>query len=377
VWRLDRPHDFVFDEYHFVQNARNYLERRPDLNDHAPLGKLLIAVCMALFGDVSTGWRIAPLICGFVTVWLAAVLASRAYRSLDAGFIAAAFVSGDGFLITYSRLAFLDGMLVTFVLAAVVCVTSDGLAGALLGAVFIGLAASIKESGAVLLLPFVGLCVARGRGRWAWASLLSPASFTLVSMAGLALSGERATPGNAWRSAARMLEGHLSATSFLHPMTSHWYEWLLPTRPLPLEFVPIGPGTVRALNSLGNLALWWSASALLLASPLIFFQVMRRRAERRTEGPATATLLLFAIALLLPWIASHVDSYIYHYLPTYTLVVVALAGLASRVFRRRPQLVLGLVGLVTVVTAFYAPIWCGAELSQGAYEARLFLPNWR
>src|SRR5690349_11306405 len=64
------PGHLTFDEHHFVENARNYLARAKDWNDHPPLGKLLMASAMRVLGDTPIGWRITSLLFGFGTIAL-------------------------------------------------------------------------------------------------------------------------------------------------------------------------------------------------------------------------------------------------------------------------------------------------------------------
>ncbi|HVU02056.1 MAG TPA: hypothetical protein VHE30_09900 [Polyangiaceae bacterium] len=272
-------------------------------------------------------------------------------------------------------------MLATFVLLAVLLsVRARTPVHAAFAAIAIGLAANVKESGAALLLPFVVLFLVRGRPRWCLTAIFAPVTFTLVSMTGLALGGEHAGPLDAWRTATRIVLEHATTTSFSHPMTSHWYTWLVQRRPIPLDFVVSAPGTVRTMNSIGNLLLWWSASVVFVLTPFPVL-VTGLRAPARAWLPGalspTATLFTAALSLMLPWMLGRVDSYVYHYLPSYTLLLVALGGLVARVERRAPTSALAFVGGVAVVSAFYAPVWTGAELSAAAYTARLFVPGWR
>jgi dolichyl-phosphate-mannose--protein O-mannosyl transferase len=71
------------------------------------------------------------------------------------------------------------------------------------------------------------------------------------------------------------------------------------------------------------------------------------------------------------------DSYIYHYLPSYGLGLVLLAGFVSWVYERRAWLGLLAVLVVGEVSVFYAPVWAQLPITQTALEQRLFLRRWR
>ncbi|MFW5740510.1 MAG: phospholipid carrier-dependent glycosyltransferase, partial [Myxococcota bacterium] len=112
------PAHLTFDEHHFVPNAQNYLAGKADTNDHPPLGKLLIASAIALFGDTAAIWRLPALLAGLLSIFLAYRLAARLFRDERAGWFAAVFVAVDGFFISYARTALLDGVLAMFMLAS-------------------------------------------------------------------------------------------------------------------------------------------------------------------------------------------------------------------------------------------------------------------
>ena len=93
------------------------------------------------------------------------------------------------------------------------------------------------------------------------------------------------------------------------------------------------------------------------------------------HGRAALILLGGAIGFVAPWAISHRDSYIYHFLPSYVLLVALLAGFVAR--EARTTLVIAFLALVLVVLAFYAPIWSMFETNSRAVNLRLFLPVWR
>ena len=175
MW-LDRPaRALVFDEAYYVNAARiilglhvpangHYAGSPPGLDpnqEHPPLGKLLIALGMRVFGDNALGWRILPLIFGSLAVlamyWL--VRSAGGGRWLALG--AAGLMAADNLSLVHGRIATLDVFVVAFMLAAVALYLHDRpvLAGAVLGvgcctklvAPYALLVLALLEAGRVLL----------------------------------------------------------------------------------------------------------------------------------------------------------------------------------------------------------------------------------
>jgi dolichyl-phosphate-mannose-protein mannosyltransferase len=376
---LGFPPGLSFDEHHFVENARNYLAGRADWNDHPPLGKLLIALGMMVAGDVSLGWRLVPMLLGVLNIWLAFRLARKAFRDPVAAWIAAALVAADGFLIAYSRTALLDGMLTTFVLAtAVVAIDASRPLALLAAAALAGCATNVKISGIALLLPLGVAClnVPAGKARLqAFAALVMlPVVYFFLFDLGLRWSGQQYGPVGVVRATRALVHHHLGLTSMTHPLTSKWWTWFLPARPITLRYDVIDASLVRGMTMLGNPLLWWSSAVV------VFFSaqwLIRREPGDSPPRRPVALLLLFWLAMLLPWVVSKRDSYIYHYLPSYAFGLVLLAGWLAVLYRRHRLPVLAALVVAGEVSVFYAPVWAQLPLTQGAWQLRLFLPGWR
>lgn len=269
------PNALTFDEHHFVENARNYLGGQADWNDHPPLGKLLIAVGIALVGDNGLGWRIAPLIFGVGSIGMAFALGRTAFQSRLAGLMAAAFVAADGFLIAYSKSALLDGFLVFFQLLTVyLALGTKGGTGVLLTGACWGLAMGIKFSGAVMALPIAVILATRIRplsraavltvGTGLVAVVVYLAQFSL----GLALAGKPYGFESSMAVTWDLYQHHARLTDWKNPLTSRWYSWFIPQKPIMMYREPDGPYW-RVMSSLGNLLLWWSSAVAALTCVLI------------------------------------------------------------------------------------------------------------
>jgi dolichyl-phosphate-mannose--protein O-mannosyl transferase len=71
------------------------------------------------------------------------------------------------------------------------------------------------------------------------------------------------------------------------------------------------------------------------------------------------------------------ESYIWHYMGSYTLGIILLADRVNWFARREPLAVALILLLVAGVAMFYAPVWTNGCLSTAAVRWRLFAPGWR
>jgi predicted membrane-bound dolichyl-phosphate-mannose-protein mannosyltransferase len=176
AWWLDRPSKaLIFDEAYYVNAARvilrlhvpgsdHYAGSPPGLDpnsEHPPLGKLLIALGMRVFGDGGLGWRIAPLVFGSLAIlamfWLVRAAGGSAWLALGA----AGLMAADNLSLVHGRIATLDVFVIVFMLAAVALYLRDHpvLAGAMLGvgccvklvAPYALVAVALLEAGRVVL----------------------------------------------------------------------------------------------------------------------------------------------------------------------------------------------------------------------------------
>ena len=381
---LWRPPFYAFDEHHFVDNARVYLQGSQlqnrelaglvDGNDHPPLGKLWIALGMRLFGDSGLGWRIMPAAFGAASVLWAALLARRLFPGTPAWCFALVFVSLDGFAIAYSRVALLDGMLTSLLLLCFWLLLGTNRASLAAAAVVGGLALAIKFSGICYLGPLAGALLLRsGSGRLRWL-LIAPALSLLVYYAcyalGLWLLGAPSGPASVWQHTLELIRHHAGLIDMQNPATSSWPTWFIPTRPLLLWRMVEG-SSLRLVTSRGNPLLWWfcSASVLGLSGTLLWRglgPVLRDARFRLWAIELPARSLVFALlcywSLMAPWILTRRDSYLYHYLPAYLVAVVLVSGLFGALYQRRRRWALALALAVVLVSAGYAPRWAGLPL---------------
>src|SRR5579863_6616039 len=161
---LTSPGELYFDETWYVPAGRALLTTGEMLRqEHPPLGKLLIALSMALFGDNPLGWR--ALSCGAGALILAGLYAwtFTMTRSIAWSLFAAALGLLGGVVYVQARIAMLDIFLMAFGLWSIVFFAASLNPGASTGAAFawliasgafLGLGSACKLSGAFL---WVGL----------------------------------------------------------------------------------------------------------------------------------------------------------------------------------------------------------------------------
>ena len=130
-WALGFPEGKSFDELYYATQAQEMLrfgyEDNPDYMYivHPPLGKWLIAITSAMFGNDAVGWRAAPALAGTISVIIMVRVTQRMLHSTVLGVLAGCLLALDGISLVMSRVALLDIFLQTFILAGFAALVID------------------------------------------------------------------------------------------------------------------------------------------------------------------------------------------------------------------------------------------------------------
>lgn len=473
---LDEPAALVFDETYYAKDAwavlRTGAERvwsegadeqilAGDLSaltdqakfaSHPPMGKWVIAAGQQVAGMTPVGWRLGVAVLGSLAAVVMVFLARRMTRSTALGGFAGVLVALDGLAIVTSRIAVLDGILMFFLVLAAAMLVRDRDTSRqtmvqaaqadpetvvlplwrpwrLAMGVALGLACSVKWSGAPVLAAFGLLTVVWQAGALAQAGSPTPirralrvdAPVAFVTVVGAALLTYLAT----WVGWFRTDDGYLRSWGAQNPaggladlvpdaLRSLWqyhvvaYDllsaldaehnwqsspegWLVLLRPVLFYRDKSTSGTpacaadecVGDILALGTPAIWWVGVAALV---LAFWRAAGFDDWR-------GWLVISGVAATwLPWFA-YADRPIFSSYAVVTLPFLVLAivlalrvlpdgvrrvGPAQAVRGRRWMVAVAAVLMVVVVVQawFFWPIWTGEPITVQDWRLRIWLPGW-
>ena len=153
---ITRPDELVFDEQHYINDARRIITGEgTDRVEHPPLAKLIIVGGMKLFGDNPWGWRLPAVLLSTVALAVFYDICRKLGTSHKTAFIATILLGLDNLMFIHSGLAMLDIYLVVLSLFAFWCYLK-GPRWWWLSAVSVGLAGLCKFSGILTIIP-IGL----------------------------------------------------------------------------------------------------------------------------------------------------------------------------------------------------------------------------
>jgi hypothetical protein len=265
-------------------------------------------------------------------------------------------------------------------------------------AICVGLAVATKWTGVCILLIAPWLLVrSKGKGKGAQARaplhaiwMFGLASLVYVGVLGIALriTGQPFSISGLLFSNVSLLKHHAGFTVWDNAASSRWYTWPFLTHPILMHYESIGSATLRATTSLGNILLWFSTTAAIVVT--LFAGARRAWRRRRSDRPVQlrtnrtnrfwalggSFVLVTMLALVLPFVVTRRQSYIFHYLGAYGLGLGLLASWLVKLEDRFSRSVLAFVGLAAAVSIFYAPVWTNALISRSGFLIRLPFPGW-
>lgn len=396
--RLGIPSQPFFDEVHYLPAARALLEMSEPLNrEHPMLGKELIAISIAVFGDRPFGWRALPALFGAFALFAFMRAMWHASRSRFATIAGGVLLATAFPLFVHSRIAMLDIFMVCFTMVGLwMC------AGAIrepetarwrlaIAGIALGCAMASKWSVTpVATLPGIAFFVVRLKAA-GWRAFTSrrgpPAAGIGLAEAALWLGAVplvtyAATflPAMFYRSGAfgplDLLTFHQTMielqTQELPPHTyqSRWWEWTGNIRAIWYLYEEVD-GAWRGVLLIGN------PLTMLAGIPAIIWCGWTGIFRRNWAG--LAIMLLYVASMGLWLVAAKNVQFYYHYFLPSCFLVAALALALDALWRAgwHKTALAPAAGALAMFAIFY-PILSAAPLEGGgAFERWTWLDSWR
>ena len=285
---INHPSEPMFDEQHYIPDARSILDGNGTLRpEHPPLGKLLVVCGMLLFGDTPLGWRFFSIIFGTASIFFFYLICRQLAMSRRASSLATFLIALENLTFVQASVAMLDVYSVTFMLASFWLYLRGHYPFA---GVAVCLSILAKLSG-VLSLIVIGLhwLIARRSRSAVFISSVAavPILFIgLISVFGLPVYGQFTDPISRIITMLS-LSSNVTFANAVHPYASRPWEWILQPQIMPYWLAPkyiaaisftiwalIIPSFIymvflaRKGNNIGTFSISWFAGTYLMWIPL-------------------------------------------------------------------------------------------------------------
>lgn len=329
-----------FDEIYHARTAYEHINGIwPYEITHPPLGKLIIALGIKLFGMNPFGWRVAGTLFGIAMLPIMYIFAKKMFKSTFAAAAVMLLMTFDFMHFTQTRIATIDTYGVFFII----------LMYYFMYRYYDQKEASYKKS--LMYLFLCGLSFGLGiASKWigAYAGLGLAILFVLALINRKAQKGEiiktclwcvlffviipaaiyfasyipyfKAEPQKSaftvfWENQKYMFAYHADLKEG-HPFSSKFYQWPIMSRPIWYYGANDGmpAGKVSSIVALGNPAVWWGGIHAVLAAFVIGIKKKDKKA---------AFILIALFSQYVPWFFIGRTVFIYHFFASVPFVILA------------------------------------------------------
>jgi dolichyl-phosphate-mannose--protein O-mannosyl transferase len=416
------PSDYMqntyFDEIYFVRTAEQYLHLQlPYEWTHPPLGKLIQASGILVFGFNPFGWRIMGVIFATLMIPLIYLLGKKLFGTWIGGFTSAFLLTFDFMHFTMARMGTADTYVVFFSLASQLFfliylknVLDKGwktsIVPLFLAVTFAALGFSTKW---LVLFGFLGQLailaslrlseVKKLKGNMSekfYAFLDRPYSeIVCFLLLGIGIYFLTYIPdmlaGRSFLGVLNLQEQmyiYQSTLKATHPFASPWYSWPFMFNPLSanthvplwLEVASLPNGTESTIVLLGNPAVWWLGFAAIIA--LTVFTVLKIFKKQfsfslKNNLPAVFILVIFFFQWLVYIFISRI-TFIYHFYSNVPLLCLGSAFIVNKYWNNKWGKMLAIAYFAIVVALFilFYPVISGEPISTSFINSLHWFKSW-
>lgn len=386
-WRLGEPSELIYDEALFIQSARQFIDLKGFTTwDHPPLGPLLSALFILLFGDTPTVWRLPSLLAGLGTGLMCLDIIRRLGGTrLQQGCVALMFLC-DGLYFTMARIGIPNALMVFFGVTALWRTVVHFWSGdsarltamAQVGVAF-GLACATKWAAVGMVAPIITvILVSITSKRCAAPRLVHVVQmFGILPLACYLLSFVILPflPGYSWVSVFtmqyEMLMYHLNEVCN-HRYVSHWSGWPLLMRPIWFHFQRDAAADINV-------------GVMCLGNPAVFLFTLCGGAWALYRSVQNRSLLgmLVIVGYLsnwLLWVPMSRATYFHYIYPAQIFGTIAAGSMIAELFQHNIILrrVLGALCLCLVIVLFvyFYPLYSALALDTDAFFKKMWRESW-
>jgi dolichyl-phosphate-mannose--protein O-mannosyl transferase len=406
------PRGHNFDEFHYVPSAKQFLEMKENQNwEHPPLGKEIMAVGIALWGDIPIGWRFMSTLFGTATLLGMYVWALVLFGSEELALWAALLTVFNHLLYVQARIGMLDTFMFGFLVWGLALFTATWridvsprssrrlLAGA---GICLGLATACKWFAIVPWITMLGVVAVvrllqlwrtrfgdekpddwyhpelwRGIRVWDWALWLGLVPLLVYFATFIPYFIIQKPPVGFWdlfEMQRKMYEGQLRVVTN-HPYMSQWPDWPLLKRPIWYAFDKEGANSewVRGVLLLGNPIIMWSGVVALLACLWGWIE---------SRGRDAFLILLFYAAFYGSWIViPRKIAFYYYYYPAGMVLSLALAyvfhhGEQGPVFARFKWARWLFLAACFAMFVYFFPVLAALRIPSESFRKYMWFRSW-
>jgi len=397
--KISHLNSMYFDEIYFARSAYEYVHGIDTMEwVHPPLGKLLIALPILIFGMSTFSYRIMGVIAGALMIPVMYILAKKMFKKSKWGLLAGILMTFDCFHFVQTRMGTVDSFLVLFIMLSALFMyqyidlsknakLKDKLRNLFLSGLFIGLSISVKwtglYAGLALALIFFGYTIYKNfikkeKDEDLLKIILSCFIFFGLIPVTIYILGYILFPNvvgyydNSITGIINQIKdmfGYHSGLTEKHDFSSDWYTWPIMYKPVWYYVNYLGGNIKSTIVGIGNPIIWWSGA---IAS--IFILIMSFLKKKKNY----LFILLFIVCTWLPYLFIGRDMFMYHYFPTLPFVMLGIVAMIKRITEKTKSNMLYILYAIAVIFFFFVfyPVISGMITTTDYIDSLKWLSSW-